>query len=516
MASKHEDSSSRATQADIMGADPGEIQSLAPGSKALGDGGVEPSSDDSSDTGGVKLKKELGLMDGVGIIVGIIIGSGIFVSPKGVLEYSGSVGVALVVWAVSGLLSMVGALCYAELGTMIPKSGGDYAYIHEAFGPLPAFLYLWVALVIIMPTGNTVIALTFANYILQPVFHACEEPPDILVRMIAALVICFLTWVNCTNVKWATKVQDAFTAAKILALLIIIIAGIYHLSMGNLDNYKRAFDNTNWDIAAFATAFYQGLFSFAGWNYLNFVVEELKNPYRNLPRAIMISMPLVTIIYFLANLAYFAVLTRSEILSSNAVAVSFGNRMLGVMRWTMPFFVACSTFGSLNGGIFASSRLFFVGARQGHLPQILSLINIKNYTPVPSLMFLGLMTLFMLITSDMQVLINYISFTESLFILMSIAALLWLRYRDPHRTRPIKVWIGFPILFFIICLFLVVLPIIQRPIELGVAIGIISIGIPVYYLGIHKEHSERFTKFMGKAMFASQVLTMGLPEEKNE
>ena len=108
------------------------------------------------------------------------------------------------------------------------------------------------------------------------------------------------------------------------------------------------------------------------------------------------------------------------------------------------------------------------------------------------------MTLFMLITSDMQVLINYISFTESLFILMSIAALLWLRYRDPQRTRPIKVWIGFPILFFVICLFLVVLPIIQRPIELGVAIGIISIGIPVYYLGIHKEHSERFSNFMGE------------------
>lgn len=126
------------------------------------------------------------------------------------------------------------------------------------------------------------------------------------------------------------------------------------------------------------------------------------------------------------------------------------------------------------------------------------------------------MTLFMLITSDMQVLINYISFTEALFILMSIAALLWLRYREPNRPRPIKVWIGFPILFFIICLFLVVLPIIQRPIELGVAIGIISCGIPIYYFGIHREHSEGFTKLMSKVVFVSQVLTMGLPEEKQE
>nr|XP_027237041.1 large neutral amino acids transporter small subunit 1-like [Penaeus vannamei] len=123
---------------------------------------------------------------------------------------------------------------------------------------------------------------------------------------------------------------------------------------------------------------------------------------------------------------------------------SFGNRMLGVMNWTMPFFVACSTFGSLNGGIFASSRLFFVGAREGHLPQVLSLININNFTPVPSLVFLGFMTVFMLITSDMHILINYISFSESLFILMSIAALLWLRYKEPNRHRPIKVRISIP------------------------------------------------------------------------
>ncbi|XP_068236766.1 large neutral amino acids transporter small subunit 2-like isoform X2 [Palaemon carinicauda] len=467
----------------------------------------------------MRLKKELGLMDGVGIIVGIIIGSGIFVSPKGRARVQRQCGRrprrlgasrACYPW-------LGGALCYAELGTMIPKSGGDYAYIHEAFGPLPAFLYLWVALVIIMPTGNTVIALTFANYILQPLFANCDSPPDIPIRLIAAVVICVLTWVNCTNVKWATKVQDVFTASKILALVIIIGAGVYHLATGNVENYRKPFEGTNMDVAAFATAFYQGLFSFAGWNYLNFVVEELQDPYRNLPRAIMISLPLVTIIYFLTNLAYFAVLTRTEMLASNAVAVSFGNRMLGVMSWTMPFFVVCSTFGSLNGGIFASSRLFFVGARQGHLPQILSLINKDNYTPVPSLIFLGFMTVFMLISSDVAVLINYISFSESAFILTSIAALLWLRYKEPDRHRPIKVWIGFPILFFVICLFLVVLPIIQRPIELGVAILVISVGVPIYYVCIHREKKPAcLENFMNNVTRTTQILCRGLPEEKHE
>ncbi|MCL4148700.1 UNVERIFIED_CONTAM: hypothetical protein GTU68_032151 [Idotea baltica] len=136
------------------------------------------------------MKKQLGLLDGVGIIVGIMVGSGIFISPTGVIEYTQSVGMSLVVWAVSGLLSLVGALCYAELGTMIPKSGGDYTYISETFGGLPGFLYLWVALVIIMPTGNTVIALTFAHYSLKPMFYNCEQPPDEAVRLVAAIVIC--------------------------------------------------------------------------------------------------------------------------------------------------------------------------------------------------------------------------------------------------------------------------------------------------------------------------------------
>ncbi|XP_062923370.1 large neutral amino acids transporter small subunit 2-like [Mobula hypostoma] len=272
----------------------------------------------------VALKKEIGLPSACAIIVGNIIGSGIFISPKGVLEQAGSVGLALVVWTLAGLVTVVGSLCYAELGVTIPKSGGDYAYVKEVFGGLPGFLVLWSALLVIYPTTQAVMALTFASYVLQPVFPECV-PPYVASRLLAALCLILLTWVNCFSVRWVTRIQDLFTAGKLLALGLIIAMGIVQICKGHYEALRpdMAFDSaSNPHIGHIALAFLQGSFSYSGWNFLNYVTEELVDPQRNIPRAIIISIPLVTFVYVMANVAYVSAMSPQELVDSAAVAVT--------------------------------------------------------------------------------------------------------------------------------------------------------------------------------------------------
>lgn len=468
---------------------------------------------ENKDNGGINLKKEMGLHHGVSMIVGIIIGSGIFVSPKGVLQESGSVGASLLIWGACGIVSLVGALCYAELGTFILISGADYAYIRKAFGNLPGFLFLWVALVIITPTGNAIIALTFANYMLQPFFPSCE-PPDVPVRLVAATCLCLLTFVSCASVKWANKVQVFFTVAKVLALIIIIITGFVALYLGKTDSFENSFEGSATEPGAYAVAFYSGFFSYAGWNYLNFVTEEIKNPYQNLPRAIWISMPLVTGIYILANIAYFAVLSPAEMLASNAVAVTFADKMFGVMAWIMPLFVACSTFGGLNGCIIASSRLFFVGARNGHLPDALALINMKYFTPAPALVFSCILSLVMLSTSDVYLLINYMTFIEALTVTGSVSGLMLLRYKMPDAHRPIRVNTAIPIIFLCMCAFLLIMPMYEKPMECLIGLIIMAAGVPVYLIGVSwKKKPKSFLNLLENMTVLTQKTFFAVKED---
>ncbi|XP_020711674.1 b(0,+)-type amino acid transporter 1 isoform X3 [Athalia rosae] len=444
-----------------------------------GGGGLEGT--DAAQNNAIHLKRRVGLVSGVALIVGTMIGSGIFVSPSGLLVRTGSIGVSFLVWTACGILSLCGALAYAELGTMNTSSGAEYAYFMDAFGAPPAFLFSWVSTLVLKPSQMAIICLSFAQYAVEAFVAECN-PPEEVVKLVAILAIVVILLVNCYSVNLATSVQNAFTAGKLIAILVVIVGGSYKLIQGNTQHLSGAFDTVaSLNVGRLATAFYTGLWAYDGWNNLNYVTEEIKDPSRNLPRSIMIGIPLVTLCYALINISYLAVMSPSEMVESEAVAVTFGNRILGVMAWLMPLSVAVSTFGSANGTLFAAGRLCFAASREGHLLDCLSYVHVRRFTPAPGLIFHSLVAGAMVLSGSIDSLIDFFSFTAWIFYAGAMVALLVMRKTRPDHPRPYKCPLPIPILVLGISAYLIVAPIIDKPqIEYLYAAGFIAAGMLFY------------------------------------
>ncbi|XP_045149798.1 B(0,+)-type amino acid transporter 1 isoform X1 [Echinops telfairi] len=458
------------------------------------------------------LQKEVGLVSGICIIVGTIIGSGIFISPKSVLSNTEAVGPCLIIWAACGILATLGALCFAELGTMITKSGGEYPYLMEAFGPIPAYLFSWTSLFVIKPTSFAIICLSFSEYVSAPFYAGCE-PPQVVVKCLAAAAILLITTVNALSVRLGSYVQNIFTAAKLVIVAIIIISGMVLLAQGNTKNFENSFEGSKVTVGAISLAFYNGLWAYDGWNQLNYITEELKNPFRNLPLSIVIGIPLVTVCYILMNVAYFTVMTTTELLQSPAVAVTFGDRVLYPASWVVPLFVAFSTIGAANGSCFTAGRLIYVAGREGHMLQALSYISVKRLTPAPAIIFYGIIAIIYIIPGDINSLVNYFSFSAWLFYGMTVLGLIVMRFTRKELERPIKVPIVIPILVTVISVFLVLAPIISEPaLEYLYCVLFILSGLIFYFLFVYYKFSwaQRISKPV--TMYLQMLMEVVPPE----
>ncbi|XP_069037320.1 b(0,+)-type amino acid transporter 1 [Lepisosteus oculatus] len=459
------------------------------------------------------LQKDVGLVSGICLIVGTMIGSGIFISPKAVLESTGAVGPCLCVWAACGVLSTLGALCYAELGTMITKSGGEYPYLMEAFGPIPAYLYSWTCIIVLKPSSFAIISLSFAKYAATPFYPGCS-PPDVVTKSLAAVAIILIVLVNCLSVKVASYVQNVFTAAKLIIIFIIVVAGIVLLAQGNTQNISNSFDGAQTSFGTIGLAFYNGLWAYDGWNQLNFITEELKDPYRNLPLAIIIGIPLVTVCYVLVNIAYFTAMSPTELLQSEAVAVTFGDRVLYPVSWIVPLFVVFSTFGAANGSCFTAGRLTYVAGREGHMVKILSYISLKYYSPSPALMFNGFLSIIYIIPADIETLINYFSFAQWAFYGLTASALIVMRFTRKELDRPVKVPVFIAAIVVIVSAYLVLAPIIDKPAwEYLYCTLFILGGLLLYFPFVHHKFSWS-RKIMRPLTMHLQLLMEVVPPEK--
>ncbi|KAL7857983.1 hypothetical protein AOLI_G00180850 [Acnodon oligacanthus] len=434
---------------------------------------------------GVHLRQRITLLPAVSFIIGTVVGSGIFIAPKGVLLNSCNVGLSLLVWALCGVLSTFGALCYAELGTSFKKSGGHYTYLLETLGPLPAFLRLWAEFIFIRPAVASYVSLAFGRYVVEPLYMPCPAPPA-LVKLVSILGVTFVVAVNCWSVSLASRTQVTLTFIKIFALALIIVPGIMALAQGQTENFQNAFDidTESFTLTKLPLAFYSGLYAYGGWFTLNYVTEEVVNPNRNIPLAIILSMVTVTMCYVLVNVAYYTMMTGAELLMSEAVAVTFASRAFQGVASGVPILVSLSCLGTLNGGFFGAPRMLFVGAREGHWPALFSMIHLRRKTPLPAVLLLYPLVLVMVARGEIFQLINFASFSRWFFIALVTLGLLVHRYRFPDYPRPFKVPFALIVTFTVVCFCIVGMSLYSDPWNTGSSCALTLSGVPVYYLAI--------------------------------
>ncbi|XP_072013700.1 cystine/glutamate transporter-like [Amphiura filiformis] len=464
----------------------------------------------------IVLKRQLGVWACIAMTISPIIGSGIFISPKGILvNVSGSVGWSLVIWILCGVIAIAGALSLAELSTMMKKSGGMFTYMLMAYSKLLAFLLIFGILVLIGPPANALVSLTMATYFLSPfVSSTCVEIPGSAIILLAIGVNTLIVVLNIYSVKWSYRLEIVLTSVKLLGLTMIILIGIVRLYQGHTSSFEDAFSGTL-QAGNVALAFYAGMFAYSGWQLMPTVIEEIENPGRNIPIAIGSSVTLVTIVYLLTNVAYFTALSSEQLLASPAVASDFARTTIGEWAWMVQILVGLSCLSSTITATFAAARTIFVSAREGLTPEILAMISIRRLTPVPAIIALHVITLSMMAFNDVYALLNYLSFSTWLFTGIVISIVPYWRWKYPNIERPYKVPIVFPILFIVCSLFVTCLSLYSAPRDCGTGIGVLLIGVVIYFIFVYWRNKPMwFNNAVSHTTHFFQKMLMVVHQEK--
>jgi len=447
--------------------------------------------------GAARLVRGLGTWDAALLTIGSVVGTGIFITTGDMAKVLPSAGLILLVWAAGGLLTLAGALTYAELGVLFPRAGGIYHYIREAYGPLWGFLYGWIAFLVIMSGGNAALGVAFGEYLGSflpwfstqhillslPIGHWTWSLSGGQVAAVAALVV--LTAVNHIGLKEGAWVQNALTALKVGAIVLIGVFGLLAAAPATnaLTEPRHAIPGGL--LAAFGVAMIAALWTYDGWYGLTCSAGEVRNPARSLPRGLILGTLAVMALYLLINVVYvralpIAGMTLTSRIGETAAAVLFGPR---AARW-VSLAVLISTFGCLSSTILYSSRIYLPMAEDGLFFRSLAKVDPRYRTPVRSLWAQTAWSIVLTVSGTYDQLYTYVVFSSVVFHAATAAAVFVFRRRLPDAPRPYRTW-GYPWvpgLFILACLPLIGNTLHEKPVESLLGLGLLVLGVPAFLI----------------------------------
>lgn len=429
-----------------------------------------------------QLLRALGWWEATAIVVGIVIGTGIFIVPAQTTRLMGTRDAALSVWAVAGLLSLLGALSFAELAAMMPKAGGQYIYLREAYGPLTGYLCGWSFFVATQTGGIAVLAVGFAEYVNDFLPLIPWEQ-----KTAAAASIVVLTAINYLGVREGGALQSILTGVKVGALAAIILLGYVMVRGLPGGPAVLAAPRGHPVVATFGVAMVGAFWAYEGWNACTFVAGEVRHPERNVPLALILGMSAVIAIYLALNLVYYHVLPMDQVANSPRVGADAAIRIFGrTGAYLVSLLIIISTLGSLNGSILAAPRVYYAMAKDGLFFRWCARVHPRFHTPHVALLVQGAWAIVLVAAGTYEQLFTYVIFAAFVFYALTALAVVVLRRTQPEAPRPYRVF-GYPyvpIIFVLGSAWFLVNTLLEEPVE--AACGTLMLGVGALVYGVWK------------------------------